>query len=206
MLAEAQDTLRLEREDVAKKVEDAKSEARAKGKSDAEKDAAEAAKKAAEDAESSKQEAVAQAKKDVVDDFIAEGWKAEAHNDWVASVVEHLVDAWTARPGAEWLVRKGKDYYDGGEFFTQCLVYRRLARHLNIPIEKFEPASYGLPPRQPDVRIPLPPGEERPDLEDSELMMEAGDDEEEAGEDAASKAAKGDAASNPKEDAQGVDT
>ncbi|CAH9128257.1 unnamed protein product [Cuscuta epithymum] len=162
-------------------------EAEAKGKTTAEEAASAAAKLAAEAAEVAKKEAIAEAGKAAVDSFVTEGWKAEGRKQWLASVIEQSVDGWVAGPGAEWLARKGKDYYDGGEFFTQRLVYRRLARHLKIEAKEFDPASYGLPPLQPDVRVPLPPDEERPDLEDSELLMEAGDAEEEAGDDATSK-------------------
>ncbi|CAH9098253.1 unnamed protein product [Cuscuta epithymum] len=133
-------------------------EAEAKGKTTAEEAASAAAKLAAEAAEVAKKEAIAEAGKAAVDSFVTEGWKAEGRKQWLASVIEQSVDAWVAGPGAEWLARKGKDYYDGGEFFTQRLVYRRLARHLKIEAKEFDPASYGLPPLQPDVRVPPPPG------------------------------------------------
>ncbi|CAH9092514.1 unnamed protein product [Cuscuta europaea] len=103
--------------------------------------AAEAAKKASEDAEAAKAEAAAGA----VASFMAGGWRAEGHEDWVASVVEESVDGWVKGPGAMWLARKGEDYYAGG-FFTQILIYRRLARHLKIEPEAFDSATYGLPP------------------------------------------------------------
>ncbi|CAH9125819.1 unnamed protein product [Cuscuta epithymum] len=184
-LQEAQETLRLEKMAFNSILENNKVIARAEGKADAERAAAEASKAAAEEAEAKKKEAVSQAEKDAVDAFVADGWKAEGRRAWVESVVEASVDAWAKGPGALWLAQKGKDYYDGGEFFTQNLIYRRLARHFKIEPKEFDPAAYGLPPLQPDVRVPLPPGEERPDLEDSELMQEAGGEEVE--DDAASK-------------------
>ncbi|CAH9052184.1 unnamed protein product [Cuscuta epithymum] len=196
-LQEAQETLRLEKEAFNSILENNKIIARAEGKADAERAAAEASKVAAEEAEAAKKEAVARAEKDAIAAFVAEGWKAEEHKQWLSSVVEASVDDWVKDPGALWLARKGKDYYDGGEFFTQDLIYRRLARHLKIDPKKFDPSAYGLPPLQPDVRVPLPEGVERPDLEDSELMKEADDDEEE---EATSKAAGEDVASKLKED------
>ncbi|CAH9074656.1 unnamed protein product [Cuscuta europaea] len=81
-----------------------------KEKAEAERAAAEAAKKAAEESEAARAEAVA----NVVAAFIAEGWRAEGQNQWVASVVEASVDAWVKGPGAMWLARKGEDYYAGG--------------------------------------------------------------------------------------------
>ncbi|CAH9115089.1 unnamed protein product [Cuscuta epithymum] len=193
-LQEVQETLWLEKEAFNKILENSKTvaraEGRAEGKAEAEKAATEAAKKAAEGAEVAKEEAVTQAKKDAVVAFTAEGWKTEEHKQWLASVMEASVDEWVKGPGAMWLAQKGKDYYDGGEFFTQNLIYRRLARHLKIEPKEFDPAAYGLPPLQPDVRIPLPSGEERPNLKDSELMQEG--NEEETGEDAASKPEGGD--------------
>ncbi|CAH9074490.1 unnamed protein product, partial [Cuscuta europaea] len=79
-------------------------------KAEAERAAAEAAKKGAEEAEAAKVEAVAGA----VASFISEGWRAEGHKDWVASVVEASADEWVRGPGAMWLARKGEDYYAGG--------------------------------------------------------------------------------------------
>ncbi|CAH9077675.1 unnamed protein product [Cuscuta europaea] len=93
-----------------------------------------------------------------------------------------------------WLARKGKEYYDGGEYFTQALIYRRLARHLGVDLKAFDPAAHGLPPLQPDPRIPLPEGATRPDLEDTVLIQEANDEEEEAEKDATSKLVEGGAA------------
>ncbi|CAH9095942.1 unnamed protein product, partial [Cuscuta epithymum] len=167
-LQEAQETLRLEKMAFNGILENNKVIARAEGKADAERAAAEAAKVAAEEAEAAKKEAVAEAEKNAIAAFAAEGWRAEDRKGWVASVIEQGVDAWVKGSGAEWLARKGKDYYDGGEFFTQNLIYRRLARHFKIDPKKFDPTAYGLPLLQPDVRVPLPEGEERPDLEDSE--------------------------------------
>ncbi|CAH9105658.1 unnamed protein product [Cuscuta epithymum] len=186
-LQEVRESLRRETEAFNSILENNKIIARAEGKADAERAAAEASKVAAEEAEAAKKEAVARAEKDAIAAFVAEGWKAEEHKQWLSSVVEASVDDWVKDHGALWLARKGKDYYDGGEFFTQKLVYRRLARHFNIEPKEFDPAAYGLPPLQPDVRVPLPEGEERPDLEDSELMQEGG---EEAGDDATSKTAE----------------
>ncbi|CAH9120876.1 unnamed protein product, partial [Cuscuta epithymum] len=182
-LADAEEALRLEKDSNEQRLKDAE----AKAKAAAEEAAAAIARTVAEAAENEKAEAVADARKKAVEAFLAEGWTALDHEGWVASVVEQKVDSWVKGPGAEWLARKGKDYYDGGEFFTQKLVYRRLARHLKIDPKDFDPATYGLPPLQPDVRVPLPPGEERPDLEDSELMQEGEDDEEEVREDATSR-------------------
>ncbi|CAH9086280.1 unnamed protein product [Cuscuta europaea] len=167
-MARLEETLRKERV----KAEKAKVEARAEGMAEVEKSAAEAAKKAAEDAEAAKEGAVAKAREDDVAAFTAEGWKSEDRKQWLASVVEASVDEWTTGPDAEWLARKGNDYYDGGKFFTQALIYRRLARHYGVDPKDFDPAAYGLPPLQPDVRTPLPPDVERSDLEDSLLMQE----------------------------------
>ncbi|CAH9074963.1 unnamed protein product [Cuscuta europaea] len=157
-----------------------------RGKAEAERSAAEPIKKAAEEAEATKAEAVAKAREDAICGFLEEGWKAEGRNQWLSSVVEAFVDEWCEGPGVEWLARKGKEYYDGGEFFTQALIYWRMARHLKMEPKDFDPAAYGLPPLQPDVRVPLPPDVERPDLEDSELMKEA-EGEGEAGGDVSSK-------------------
>ncbi|CAH9127243.1 unnamed protein product, partial [Cuscuta epithymum] len=152
------------------KLKEAEERARAEGKAEAEKAAAEASMKAAEEAAKAKSEAVSKAEKDAVAAFQSEGWKADDLEPWRASVVESSVDAWVKGPGAEWMALKGKDYFDGGEFFTQRLIYRKLAEHFKIPKDNFDPSAYGLPPRQPDVRVPLPEGEERVQLADSELM------------------------------------
>ncbi|CAH9071382.1 unnamed protein product [Cuscuta epithymum] len=175
------------------KLEAAKEEARAEGKAEAERSAAEAARIAAERAEEVKAEAVAKAKEDAVALFLAEGWKSEGREQWRASVVETSVDSWVKGPGAMWLALKGKSFYEGGQYFTQAMLYRRLARHLGVDPKEFKPEDHGLPPLLPDVRIPLPEGEERELLEDSELARCDSDDE----------AAEDDAASKPKEDAPG---
>ncbi|CAH9117533.1 unnamed protein product [Cuscuta epithymum] len=162
--------------------------ARAEGKADAERAAAEAAKLVAEEAEREKSEAISKAKGEAVAEFMAGGWKAEDHKQWAASVIEQGVDGWVAGPGSEWMALKGKNYFDGGEFFTQRLIYRKLAGHFGIDPSNFDPSVYGLLPRQPDVRIPLPEGEERRQLADSELMRECGlEDEDEVEDDATSK-------------------
>ncbi|CAH9070695.1 unnamed protein product [Cuscuta europaea] len=88
--------------------------ARAEGKAKAEKAAAEAAQKALEEAEAVKAEAVAKAREDAIAVFLLEGWKAEGHKDWVASVLEASADEWVKGPGAMWLAWKGEDYYAGG--------------------------------------------------------------------------------------------
>ncbi|CAH9118604.1 unnamed protein product [Cuscuta europaea] len=120
----------------------AEAERAAKERVEMEKAAAEAAKKALEDAEAAKAEVAAAA----VPAFMTEGWKAEGHKDWVASVMENSAEGWVKGPVAMWLARKGEDYYAGGDFFTQALIYRRLARHLKIEPTAFDPAAYGLPP------------------------------------------------------------
>ncbi|CAH9118746.1 unnamed protein product [Cuscuta europaea] len=158
-----------------------------KEKTKAEEAAAEAAKKAAEEAEAVRAEAIVKAREEAVSGFLDEGWKAEGHKKWLSSVVEASVDEWCEGPGEEWMARKGKEYYDGGEFFTQALIYRRMARHLNIEPKDFDPSAYGLPPLQPDVREPLPSGVKRPDLEDTELMKEVEGDIMEAGVEVSSK-------------------
>ncbi|CAH9069608.1 unnamed protein product [Cuscuta epithymum] len=86
-----------------------------------------------------------------------------------------------------WLALKGKSFYEGGQYFTQVMLYRRLARHHGVDPKEFDPAAHGLPPLLPDVRVPLPEGEERQLLEDSELDRLASDDEEGAADDASSK-------------------
>ncbi|CAH9139530.1 unnamed protein product [Cuscuta epithymum] len=176
-----------------KKLEAAKEGARAEGKAEAERAAAEAAKIAAEKAEEAKAEAISKAKEEAVAAFIADGWKAEEQKQWVASVVEASADGWVKGPGAMWLALKGKSFYEGAQFFTQAMLYRRLARHHGVEPKDFKPENYGLPPLLPDVRIPLPEGEERQLLEDSELAKCADDDDDD-------EDAEDDAASKPKED------
>ncbi|CAH9079112.1 unnamed protein product [Cuscuta europaea] len=157
-----------------------KLEAAERNKAEAEA-AAEEARRAAKEAEDSKALAVAKAQEEAVDAFVAEGWRAEGCKVWVSSVVEARVDEWAEGPGWEWMARKGREYYETGEFFTKALIYRRMARHLSIEPKDFAPSAYGLPPLQPDVRESLPEGVQRPDLEDTELKKEAEDDVVEAG-------------------------
>ncbi|CAH9140303.1 unnamed protein product [Cuscuta epithymum] len=180
-----------------RKLEAAKEEARALGKAEAEKAAADAARTAAEAAEAAKREAVSDATKSAIDAFKAGGWRAESHREWVSSIVPEAVEEWVLGPGALWLARKGKSFYEGGEYFTQANLYRKLARHYGVDPKNFKPEAYGLPPLQPDVRVPLPEGTERVLLEDSELLN-CDDDEDEGPED--------DAASKPNEEVQGADS
>ncbi|CAH9092422.1 unnamed protein product, partial [Cuscuta europaea] len=163
-------------------------EAAEKGKVDAEA-AAEEARRAAKEAEDSKALAVAKAREEAVDAFVAEGWRAEGRKMWLSSVVEAHVEEWAEGPGWEWMARKGREYYEAGEFFTQALIYQRMARHLGIEQKDFSPSAYGLPPLQPDVRESLPEGVQRPDLEDTELKNEAEDDAVETGAEASSRPA-----------------
>ncbi|CAH9073454.1 unnamed protein product [Cuscuta europaea] len=164
-----------------------RAEAADRGKAEAERSAVEALERDAREAEAAKAEAVEKARGDAISGFLAGGWRAEEHKQWLSSVVESSVDEWCDGPGVEWVSRKGKQYYDGGEFFTQALIYRRMARHLKIEQKDFDPTAYGLPPLQPDVRVPLPSDVERPDLEDTELMKEAEGDEPEVGTEVTSK-------------------
>ncbi|CAH9136185.1 unnamed protein product [Cuscuta epithymum] len=132
------------------RLEAAKNEARAEGiangKAEAEKTAAEAAKAAAEEADKAKADAVAKATEDAVASFVADGWRAEEYQQWVASVVEAKADAWVKGPGAMWLALKGKSFYEGAQYFTQAMLYRRLARHHGVDPKEFQPEAYGLPP------------------------------------------------------------
>ncbi|CAH9075293.1 unnamed protein product [Cuscuta europaea] len=73
-----------------------------------------------------------------------------------------------------WLAEKGESYYQGGEFFTQLLIYRKLAQYFNVSLEDFKPEAYGLPPSATRRQGPLPPGEKRPVLEDSKTLRECG--------------------------------
>ncbi|CAH9079074.1 unnamed protein product, partial [Cuscuta europaea] len=146
-MAQLEEDLRLAR---------AESERHRGEKAEAEAAAAEAARRAAEEAEAIKAKAVATAREEAISGFLDGGWKTEGHKAWLSSVVEASVDEWSEGPGEEWMARKGKQYYDGGEFFTQALIYRRMARHLKVEPKDFDPAAYGLPPLQPDIRIPLP--------------------------------------------------
>ncbi|CAH9133197.1 unnamed protein product, partial [Cuscuta epithymum] len=152
-LLEAQETFRLEQEAFNKILQDSKTVARAEGKAEGKAEAEKAAVAAAEEFEKTKKEAVAQAERDAIAAFLSEGWRSEDHKQWLASVIEGSVDDWVGGPGAMWLAQKGKEYYDGGEFFTQWLVYRRLARHFGVDPKDFNPATYGLPPLQPDTRV-----------------------------------------------------
>ncbi|CAH9096735.1 unnamed protein product, partial [Cuscuta europaea] len=155
-LVEAEDTLRLTNEGVEQRVQAARAEGKNEGLAEAGEAAAEAARVAAEEAERSKAEEVAKAEKAAVEAFTAGGWRAEYKEGWVSSAVEEKVDSWGEGPGRMWLAAKGDSYYQGREFFTQRLIYRKLALHFNIWPEEFRPEACGLPPRQPDVRIPLP--------------------------------------------------
>ncbi|CAH9090117.1 unnamed protein product [Cuscuta europaea] len=153
----------------------------------------EAARVATEEARVAKEEAASKAREDAIAAFTAEGWKAEEQKEWLSSVVQASVDAWVGGPDKMCLAEKGDSYYQGGEFFTQRLIYRKLARHFKLSPEEFQPEVYGLPPRQPDIRVSLPEGEERPVLEDSETLRECGlgGDGDEAEGEATSKAVDG---------------
>ncbi|CAH9114968.1 unnamed protein product [Cuscuta europaea] len=178
MMAQLEEDLQLARAEAGRLREE---------KAKAEEAAAEAARKAAEEAEAARTKAVVTAREEAISGFLDGGWKAEGHKEWLSSVVEASVDEWCEDPGEEWMARKGKQYYDGGEFFTQALIYRRMARQLKIEPKDFDPAAYGLPPLQPDIRVPLPSDVERPDLEDTELRKEADGDEPEADAEVTSK-------------------
>ncbi|CAH9101940.1 unnamed protein product [Cuscuta europaea] len=173
-LAEAEDSLRLATDGMEQRVQAARAEGVNEGLARAGKAAAEAACIAADEARADQEEAVSRAREDAVASFTAEGWKAEDRREWLTSVVGASVDEWVGGPGKMWLAKRGESYYQGGEFFTQRLIYRKLARHFKIAPEEFHPEAYGLPPRQPDIRILLPEGEERPVLEDSETLRECG--------------------------------
>ncbi|CAH9087615.1 unnamed protein product [Cuscuta europaea] len=157
------------------KLKKARDDGKAEGKAEAERVAAEERKQAAEDAENAKAEAVVKAREEAIDGFISEGWKAEVQMEWVASVVKATIEEWVKGPGLDWMNERGDTYYQAGEFFTQHLVYWRLAWHFGTSLEEFDPSVYGLPPLQPDVRVPLPEGDERPVIHDS--MMMSGDDD-----------------------------
>ncbi|CAH9081849.1 unnamed protein product [Cuscuta europaea] len=123
-----------------------RAEAADRGRAEAERSAAEALERAVKEAEAAKVEAVERARGDAISGFLAGGWRSEEHKQWLSSVVESSVDEWCDGPGVEWVSRKGKQYYDGGEFFTQALIYRSMALHLKIEPKDFDPAAYGLPP------------------------------------------------------------
>ncbi|CAH9074634.1 unnamed protein product [Cuscuta europaea] len=192
-LAEAEDSLRLATDSMEQRVQAARAEGKSEGMAEAGEAAAEVARIAAEEAHVAKEEAAAKAREDVVAAFTVEGWKAEEQKEWLSSVVEASVDAWVGGPDKMWLAEKGDSYYQGGEFFTQRLIYRKLARHFKLSPEEFQPEAYGLPPRQPDVRVPLPEGGERSVLEDSDTLRECGlwGDGDEAEGEATSKAVEG---------------
>ncbi|CAH9105809.1 unnamed protein product [Cuscuta europaea] len=94
--------------------EKAKTDGIAEGKAEAERAAAEAAKKVADEAQTAKERAAAEARGEAVAEFLAEGWRAEGHKEWVASVVAASVDAWVEGPGVDWLTDRGDAYYQGG--------------------------------------------------------------------------------------------
>ncbi|CAH9119774.1 unnamed protein product [Cuscuta europaea] len=96
--------------------EKAKADGIAEGKAEAERAAAEAAKKAADEARTAKERAAAEARGEAVAEFLAEGWRAEGHKEWVASVVAASVDAWVEGPGVDWLTDRGDAYYQGVSF------------------------------------------------------------------------------------------
>ncbi|CAH9104453.1 unnamed protein product [Cuscuta europaea] len=148
-LAEAEDSLRLATDSMEQRVQAARGEGMNEG-------LAKAARIAAEEAHVAQEEAVSRAREDAVAGFTAEGWKAEDQKEWLSSVVGASVDDWVGGPGKMWFAERGDSYYQGGEFFTQRLIYRKLARHFKVSPEEFHPEAYGLPPRQPDVRIPAP--------------------------------------------------
>ncbi|CAH9111794.1 unnamed protein product [Cuscuta europaea] len=154
-LTEAEDALWLTNESVEQRVQAARAEGKDEGLAEVGEAATEAARKATDEAKAAKEEAATKAREDSVAAFTAEGWKTEGHKEWLASVVEASVDALVGGPDKMWLAVKGDSYYQGGEFFTQRLIYRKLDQHFNILPEEFQPEAYGLP-RQPDVRIPLP--------------------------------------------------
>ncbi|CAH9112904.1 unnamed protein product [Cuscuta europaea] len=173
-LTEVEDSLRLATDSMEQRVQAARAEGMNEGLAKAGEAAAEAARIAAEEAHADQEEVVSRAREDALTGFTAEGWKAEDQKEWLSSVVGASVDDWVGGPGKMWLAEKGDSYYQGGEFFTQRLIYRKLARHFKVSPEEFQPEAYGLPPRQPDVRILLPEGKERPVLEDSETLRECG--------------------------------
>ncbi|CAH9112828.1 unnamed protein product [Cuscuta europaea] len=122
-LAEAEDSLRLATDSLEQRVQTTRAKGKNEGLAEAGEAAAEAARVAAEEARVAKEEAISIAREDVVAGFLAEGWKAEEEKEWLSSVVEASVDAWVRGPGKMWLAEKGDSYYQGGEFFTQRLIY-----------------------------------------------------------------------------------
>ncbi|CAH9056586.1 unnamed protein product [Cuscuta europaea] len=148
-LAEAEDSLRLATDDMEQRVQAARAEGVNEGLARAGEAAAEAARIAADEARAAQEEAVSKAREDAVISFTAEGWKAEDRREWLASVVGASVDEWVGGPGKMWLAERGDSYYQGGEFFTQRLIYRKLAKHFQVAPEEFRPEAYGLPPPPP---------------------------------------------------------
>ncbi|CAH9096979.1 unnamed protein product [Cuscuta europaea] len=145
-LAEAEDSLRLAIDGVEQRLQAARAEGVNEGLARAGEAAAEAARIAADEARAAQEEAVSKAREDAVASFVAEGWKAEDRREWLASVVGASVDEWVGAPGKMWLAERGDSYYQGGEFFTQRLIYRKLAKHFQVAPEEFRPEAYGLPP------------------------------------------------------------
>ncbi|CAH9111357.1 unnamed protein product [Cuscuta europaea] len=146
-LADAEESLRLATESMEDRVRVTKAEGKNEGLAEAGEAAAEAARVAAEEVERAKAEEVAKAGKAAVEAFMTGGWMAEDKEDWVSSVVEKKVDAWVGGPGKMWLAERSDSYYQCGEFFTQRLIYRKLAQHFNVSPVDFKPEAYGLPPR-----------------------------------------------------------
>ncbi|CAH9095006.1 unnamed protein product [Cuscuta europaea] len=144
--AEAEDSLRLATDDMEQRVQAARAEGVNEGLVRVGEAAAEAARIAADEARAAQEEAVSKAREDAVTSFTAEGWKAEDRREWLASVVGASVDEWVGGPGKMWLAERGDSYYQGGEFFTQRLIYRKLAKHFQVAPEEFRPEAYGLPP------------------------------------------------------------
>ncbi|CAH9117339.1 unnamed protein product [Cuscuta europaea] len=148
-LAEAEDSLRLATDGMEQRMQAARAEGINEGLARAGEAAAEAARIAADEARAAQEEAVSKAREDAVASFMAEGWKTEDRREWLASVVGASVDEWVGGPGKMWLAERGDSYYQGGEFFTQRLIYRKLAKHFQVAPEEFRPEAYGLPPPPP---------------------------------------------------------
>ncbi|CAH9053452.1 unnamed protein product, partial [Cuscuta europaea] len=120
----------------------AAAEKAANEKVEAERAAAEAAKKASEDAEVAKAEAAAS----VVAAFMAEGVEGRRPQR-LGGFGGGGVRRWVGeRPRGDVVSLKGRRLLCWGEFFTQALIYRSLARHLKIEPKAFDPTTYGLPP------------------------------------------------------------
>ncbi|CAH9119365.1 unnamed protein product [Cuscuta europaea] len=145
-LAEAEDSLRLATDGIEQRVQAARAEGVNEGLARAGEAAAEAVRIAVDEARAAQEEAVSKAREDAVTSFTAEGWKAEDRREWLASVVGASVDEWVGGPGKMWLAERGDSYYQGGEFFTQRLIYRKLAKYFHVAPEEFRPEAYGLPP------------------------------------------------------------